>query len=146
KAYLFTGTSGTGKTTQLRHWINLFPDEVEIINGDKPVIEQRENTFIVHPSPWTGKEGWTGTRSAELGGIITLEQGNKDQIYRMNKKDAVFPLFLQFLYKADDEESVDLVCEYERDLIENIPVWKLINTGTEASALLTHKTLTEEGY
>ncbi len=146
KAFIFTGKSGTGKTTQLRHWISLFPDEIEIINGDKPVIEQREKRFIVYPSPWTGKEGWNGRKSAELGGIITLKQGDHDQICRLDKKNAVFSLFLQFLYKPDSKESVDLVCGYEQAIIENVPVWKLVNRGTEESAKLTHDTLCGEGY
>ena len=143
-AYLFTGKSGIGKTTQLVNWMNLFPDEIEIINGDKPLIEIKDDKFNVHPSPWGGKEGFRGYKNAELKGIILLEQGDTDQISRLSIKDAVFPLFLQFLYKPDDLQSVDLVCQYEEKLLSSVPVWKLVNRGTEESALLTHSFLTQE--
>ncbi len=147
KAFLFTGKSGVGKTTQLSHWLDLYGDEIEIINGDKPVIEYcpgEKDRFIVHPSPWTGKENWTGTRSEELAGIILLEQGDHDEIRPIAVQKAVFPLFLQFLYVPDSTESVDLVCGYEEKLLKNIPVWKLINTGTASSARLTHDFLGKE--
>lgn len=146
RAFLFTGKSGTGKSTQLKHWLSLFPEETEVINGDKPVIEQRGKSFIVHPSPWTGKEGLNGSHSAELGGIILLEQGDQDEFFPLEKKKAVFPLFLQFLYKAEDRESVELVCGYESALLNNAPVFKLINTGTKESALLTRDRLIREGF
>ncbi len=146
KAFLFTAQSGIGKSTQLQHWLDLFPDEVEVINGDKPIIEKRGKVFFVHPSPWTGKENLSGTVSAPLGGIILLEQEKEDKICRLPAKEAVFPIFLQFLYKPTDTESVDLVCRYEQALLEQVPVWKLKNTGTPVSAQLTHGTLIEEGF
>ncbi|MCR4673172.1 MAG: hypothetical protein K5637_08110 [Lachnospiraceae bacterium] len=146
KAYLFTGKSRAGKSTQLMNWLKLFPEETEVINGDKPVIERSGIDFIVHPSPWSGKEGLNGTKPAPLGGIIYLEQGKADMISRISAQEAAFPLFLQFLYEPDCAERADLVCGYERSLLEKVPVWKLTNTGTEESALLTRRELLKEGY
>lgn len=141
KAYLFTAKSGVGKTTQLDHWLSLYSDEIEIINGDKPIIEKKENSFIVHPSPWTGKEGYKGNRSAELGGIIYLEQGDHDELFLLDKKEAVFPLYLQFLFLPEDKENVELVLKYEEALLNSVPVYKLINQGTKESAILAHDLL-----
>ena len=145
KAFLFTGVSGVGKSTQLRHWMDLFPEEIEVINGDKPIIELLDGGFFVHPSPWQGKENWGGRNTAPLGGIILLERGTDDQICRISPKDAAYPIFLQFLYLAKDAESVDLVCGYEEKMLMSVPVWKLTNTGTPASATLTHDHLIGEG-
>lgn len=146
RAFLFTAQSGVGKSTQLRLWQESFPGETEIINGDKPVIERRRSDFIVHPSPWTGKEGWGGTKSARLAGIIFLEQGKEDHIRRLTAKEAAYPVFLQFLYVPSDVESVDHICAFEEAMLSKIPVWKLTNTGTIKSAQLTHQTLIEEGF
>ena len=146
QAFLFVGKSGVGKTTMLRHWLNLYGEELEIINGDKPVIEQCENHFIVHPSPWTGKEGWNGERSARLAGIICLEQGKTNSFIRIDKQSAVFPIFLQFLYQPTDETSVDLVCRYEQALLENVPVWRFISDGSSAAAVLAYNILSEEAF
>lgn len=145
-AYIFAGKSGIGKTTQLFHWLNLFPEEIEIINGDKPIIEVKNDKFIVHPSPWGGKEGFNGSKSAELRGIILLEQGTIDQINVLSIKDTVFPLFLQFLFKPDDIQTINRICNYEEKLLSTVPVWTLINRGTEESALLTHSFLVQEVF
>ena len=146
KVFISTGKSGVGKTTMLRNWLKLYPREIEIINGDKPVIEKHGNSFIVHPSPWTGKEGWNGTRTGKLAGIICLEQGQTNHICKMTWGNAVFPIFLQFLYRPTDEESVDLVCEYEQSLLENVPVWKFTNDGTHEAAALSYKILKKEFF
>ena len=146
KAFLFTAQSGVGKSTQLRNWLDLYQDEIEVINGDKPIIERQKKEFIVHPSPWTGKEGLGGIKSAPLGGIIYLEQGLDDKILRISPKEAAYPVFLQFLYKPTDVDSLNYVCSYEESLLSCVPVWKLTNTGTLQSAQLTHQTLIEEGF
>lgn len=149
KAIIFTGKSGIGKTTQLQHWHTLFSEEIEIINGDKPVIEYDDDLsagkskFIVYPSPWSGKEGWSGNNHAPLAGIVLLEQGDHDEMIRLTEREAVFPVFLQFLFIPENRSYVEKVCDYEEQLLNHIPVFKLINRGTAESALLTHKYLLE---
>lgn len=145
KVFIFTAASGVGKSTQLRHWMHLFPDEISLINGDKPVIELRDTEFYVHPSPWQGKENWGGDHTALLGGIILLERGTENWIRRIPPKEAAYPVFLQFLYLPKDAWSVDKVCRFEEKMITKVPVWKLTNTGTPASARLTHDHLISEG-
>ena len=142
KAWIFTAPSGIGKTTQFRLWKKLYRDEVKIINGDKPILEFREDhTIIVHPSPWMGKERWGSMLKAPLGGIIYLEQGKENKIERMVPHDAVIPLYKQFLFLPEKEEHIHAVCSMEDTLLRNIPVWKLINKGDLESAQLTHDVL-----
>ena len=77
QAYLFAAPSGTGKTTQLNLWRELYPEETTILNGDKPVLQFLDTgTIVVHASPWRGKESLGGTGSAPLGGIIYLRQSH----------------------------------------------------------------------
>ncbi len=154
RAFILTGKSGIGKTTQLRHWMKLYRDEIELINGDKPLIWYRNEsldsnnppTFEVFPSPWTGKEGWCGTRSARLAAIICLEQGTENRISKMAIRDVVFRLFLQFLFVPDSIEIVDQICRYEEQLIQNVPVYKLVNNGNSEAAVMTHDFLKKEGF
>ena len=147
KAWLLSGESGVGKTTQLRHWIHLYGQEMKVINGDKPLLFVPEKGDIwVYPSPWNGKEGFGNPFKAPLGGIICLEQGQTNHICKMTRGNAVFPIFLQFLYRPTDEESVDLVCEYEQSLLENVPVWKFTNDGTHEAAALSYKILKKEFF
>lgn len=141
-AWIITAPSGTGKTTQLRLWQKRFGDEMEVINGDKPVIECREDeTVWVYPSPWNGKECYSGSKTGRLAGIIVLEQADHNEICRLDIRSSMIPIYRQFLYYADNEDEIRAVAPMLDVVLRNIPVWKLSNLGDEASAELTHDTL-----
>lgn len=142
-AWIITAPSGTGKTTQARLWKKLLQTETRIINGDKPILEcRKDGSFYVYSSPWRGKEkyGVPGL-SAPLKGIILLEQGSKNQIFRMKAEELVLPFFGKFVSYPENEEQILCQAEFLRKLINDIPVWKLINIGDEDSAALTIETL-----
>ena len=142
KAWIITAPSGTGKTTQFRLWKKLFGDEIELINGDKPIIECREDESVwIYPSPWNGKENLSGTKTGKLAGIIYLEQSDRNEISRMDIRSSMIPIYRQFLYYGDYEEEISAVGHMEDVILRNIPIWKLCNLGDEASAELTHNTL-----
>lgn len=144
KAWIITAPSGTGKTTQLRIWQKLYGKEMEVINGDKPIMECREDgTVWVYPSPWNGKENFSGTKSGRLAGIIYLEQADHNAISRMSVRSAMIPIYRQFLYYGDHEEEIRDAGHMLNIILRNIPVWKLCNLGDEASAVLTRETLLE---
>ena len=145
KVWLITAPSGTGKTTQLLHWGRQFGKEIEAINGDKPVIECRNDGSVwVHSSPWTGKEkyGKPGMKG-ELGGIIMLEQGNKNQFFKLKAEDYVYPLFRSFFSIPETAEEIRLQAGILDQMVSHVKVWKLINKGDPESAKLTHDTLME---
>ncbi len=144
KAWLITATSGTGKTTQLRHWQRLWPEEIELINGDKTVLQLREDGRLwLHPSPWTGKERDIGTANGELGGIVVLQQADHNSIRRLTPRESVLRVFQQFMILGDTEEEVRAACEIEDSVLHSVPVWLLENLGDETSAALTRECLDE---
>lgn len=142
RAWIITAPSGTGKTTQLRMWQKLFGDEIELINGDKPVMECREDGSVwMYPSPWNGKENLSGSKSGKLAGIIYLEQADHNEFGRMDLRSSIFPIYRQFLYYGDYEKEIREVGHMLDVVLRKIPVWKLSNLGDESSAELTHNTL-----
>lgn len=144
KAWLITAPSGTGKTTQLRHWQHLFPGEFEIINGDKSILRLDPSGIVwVHPSPWTGKERDAGFASAELAGIVVLEQAKENSIRLLNAKEAVLRIYEQFLMLGEGSAQVLAAARMETAILTRVPVWLLRNLGDEDSARLTHETLSE---
>lgn len=142
-AWIFTAPSGTGKTTQLQLWRKLFKKDIQVINGDKPVLECRgDGSVRVSCSPWRGKEK-LGHQDlhAPLGGIVLLEQGAQNHMERLSMADAVLPLFTEFVSFPENEEQIRCQAEILTRILDAVPVWKLTNLGDEASALLTQKTL-----
>ncbi len=142
KAWIITAPSGTGKTTQFRNWRSLLGREVKIINGDKSVISFNDERIFVSSSPWRGKEryGHPGL-SAELGGIILLEKGDHNEIHKLTAKEAVRPLFVEFILIPDTPEQIRILGGMLERILDRIPVWKLTNLGDLDSAKLTRDTL-----
>ena len=142
RAWIITAPSGTGKSTQYRLWKELYGDEIRLICGDKPILEfQSSGNIVVHPSPWRGKERWPGSDSAKLAGIVYLEQGEYNSICRMSVSEAVVPLYTQILYQPENETEIRQAAAMLDRILQQIPVWKLVNIGDEESARLTYETL-----
>ena len=140
RAFLFTGESGVGKTTQYLLWKLLYGADVHMINGDKPLLSFAGDRVWVHPSPWTGKEGMGQSIDAPLGGIVLLRQGQIDHIRRMAAEESTQALHAQFLVSRDGP-TVQRMAER---LAREVPVWLLTNRGDEASARMCHDAL--EGH
>lgn len=143
RAWIFTAPSGTGKSTQYCLWKLLFGDEVEIINGDKPVVYLEQGEAWVTSSPWPGKEGMSRRLHAPLGGVIWLQQGRENRIRRMSPHDCAGKLFTQFLFDCRTPEMVHAACRIEEAMLRQ-PVWLLENRGDSDSARLCRRTMEEE--
>ena len=145
RAWLVTGPSGVGKTTQFRNWQRLFPGEVQMICGDMPVLEGRDDGSVwVHPSPWNGKERM-GDRSlcAPLGGVVRLAQTAENNIYPLPVCDAIPVLFRQFMVRLEDEGEIVALSVLVERMLQYAPVWLLENRGDDASTKLLRRTLLE---
>ena len=143
-SWLITAPSGTGKTTQLHHWQALWPEEFELINGDKSVLALHDDgMFWLHPSPWMGKEKDSGTASAPLAGIIVLEQATENKIHRLTPRDSVLRVYQQFLILGNDPSEVQMVGRLESNLLQQTPIWLMENLGDEASTEMMHQVMTD---
>ena len=137
-AWLLTGPSGAGKTTQYKKWKTTYRDEVRMICGDMPLLEWREDGSIwVHPTPWNGKERIQGKISAPLAGIVILEQHKMNSIERMVPNVSGMSLLPQMAMRPETEEEIILMVNMLNRLLQACPVWKLMNRGDAASALMT---------
>lgn len=145
KAYLFTGVSGVGKSTQLRNWMQGFPGEIGVINGDKPALScGAADTITVYPSPWNGKENMRGADAAPLAGIICLRQGQENKVVRGQLKDIVPFLYNRVFADVNTREDAERVGAFTEALICSTPVFVMTNRGDMNSTAMIRKTLLEE--
>ena len=144
KAILFTGRSGSGKTTQYKKWKAHFKNEVEMICGDMPCLVVNGNAEIeVFPSPWNGKERIKGKVSAPLGAVIFLEQKDYNEIFALPAREAIAPLFSQFAVDADTEEDIQSLANIADVILKKYPVLKLYNKADEEALQMTVAALKE---
>lgn len=139
-AWLVTAPSGTGKSTHYCLWKLLCPDEIQIINGDKPIVYIENDEAFVTTSPWTGKENMSQRLTAKLGGIIVLEQSDSNEIKRLTVHNSAGKVFSQFLFDCNTEQEAKTACRIAEKMLKT-PVWLLKNRGDIQSAQLCRDTL-----
>lgn len=143
KAWLLTAESGTGKTTQYLNWTRLFPDEIEMISGDMPVLDFRTDKIIVHPSPWNGKENIGSSVSGELGGIVILKQGSDNRIKDTDTEEGILTLFRQFTALPETATQIHALAGMVERIMADVPIWSFTNTGTDTSTCILRESLLE---
>ena len=142
KAFLLTGPSGVGKSTQYFNWQTLFPGEITMISGDMPVLESRmDGSIWIYPTSWNGKENVGNRINGQAGGIVLLEQGDENRITRLSASEAVLPIIEQFLVRPETEPQVYALAGIADCVLRNLPVWKMVNTGDDSSTRLLRDTL-----
>ncbi len=141
-AWLLAGPSGIGKTTQMFRWKLLFGEEVQVISGDMPILTtQPDGSIRVWPSPWNGKERWSGSISAPLGGIIFLEQTKENDIMTIGPEQCVWRCFQQFGCMPETEKEIHRLAALIDRIVAAYPCWLLYNRGDEEAARVTAHTI-----
>lgn len=78
KAWLFSAPSGTGKSTHAKLWQDLY--DTPPLNGDLNLLGIKDNVPVVYGLPWCGTSGIFTTETYPLGGVIFLQQSDRDHI------------------------------------------------------------------
>lgn len=95
RAWLYTGKSGTGKSTHTR-LINSCFLGVELLNDDSPIVRIENGKCMVYGSPWSGKTSCYKQRKVELGGIIRLYQDTHNRMEPLAVHQAIGALLPSF--------------------------------------------------
>lgn len=142
KAYIFTAKSGTGKTTHIRLWKKLLGDKVKILNGDKPILREKDGQIIAYGTPWQGKENYGCNMQAPLGGVFLLNRGVENSVEKADVKTAI-PFMLSQTLRYQDEICVSNLLSFFEKMILTIPIYNLY-CNMELSAVETSLSVIEK--
>ena len=142
--YAFLGKSGTGKSTHTRLWLNNLPN-TRVINGDKPILENAESSFIAYGTAWRGKEGWGCNAKTPLRGLCFLEQAKENSIRRLTPAEVSQRLFLQILL-PEEENAVVATLELADALIKKTPAYLLRCDISETAVKTSFEAMTGKIY
>ena len=95
KAYLFTARSGTGKSTHVRLWRELFGNRAVMVNDDKPLVHVSQQGATIFGTPWNGKHQLGSNISAPLKAICILTRSEKNHIEELTPQQAMQSLLQQ---------------------------------------------------
>lgn len=99
QGYLFTATSGTGKSTHVRLWRQLFGDRAVMVNDDKPLIRVKgADHVLVYGTPWDGKHHLSTNTCVPLRAIIHLQRGAENHIGQITPAQ-MLPTLLQQTFR-----------------------------------------------
>ena len=102
EGFLFTALSGTGKSTHVRLWRELFGERAVMVNDDKPLVRISEGERpLVYGTPWDGKHHLSNNISVPLRAVVILERGTENSIHPVSAQEA-FPTLLQQSFRPEE--------------------------------------------
>ncbi len=124
KAYLFSASSGTGKSTHTRKWLKRFDDKAAIINDDKPSFRFIDGKCIIYGTPFAGGTDIQQNISAELGALVFVERGEENSLEKIPPSKSIGLLLNQSPGRANErigERQLELFSQ----LLTNYPAYLL---------------------
>ena len=139
---LFSGPSGVGKSTQGNLWCSF--EQARMINGDRPVLYRKENTWIACGSPYAGSSRCHVNESAAVRAIVLLKQAGECSLRRLGAGEAFRRVYAQLTIGAWNPEHIKTACDRTEQLVTEIPVYELSCTPDRDAVDLLKKNLLEE--
>ncbi len=125
KGLIFSAPSGTGKSTHVRLWQELYGDAVTIINEDRPAIRYIDDMPLLCGTPWSGSSDYFTNKNVPLSGIVMLEQAPQNSIEILSGPKVVQLLMPRcFLPYFDAGMMIEALNTLER-LVNDVPVYLL---------------------
>jgi len=118
---LFSGPSGTGKSTQAELWRQYAG--AQVINGDRSLVRPVDGT--VHGILYSGTSGICHNISAPLRAVVLPVQAAEDRVYPLRPQERFMRLLNQCSYYPWDAESAALMTELVARLVGRVPIYRL---------------------
>ncbi len=100
KAWLFSGCSGTGKSTHTALWNKIY--NTPVLNGDLNIISIKDNLPVTYGLPWCGTSGIFTTASYPLGGIIFLKKAAVNNVVKLTNYDQALSIMQRMVSPSWD--------------------------------------------
>lgn len=126
KAYVFSGPSGIGKSTQADLWAKY--RNAKILNGDRSIIRQINKEYFAFGSPFAGSSGIFVNDYGRIAGIVFLKKGTENKIERLDKKKSFIFLYSQSMFTGISRADLSMGIELLDNLTSQIPVYELTCT------------------
>lgn len=139
KAYLFTATSGTGKSTHTEKWCRLFG--ASYLNDDKPILRLHDGVWMAYGTPFSGKHDLSTNVGVPVGGIACLRRGEENTIAPMPTVKAL-PFLMSQTVRRLYQEQVEKKLVLLDKLLRQVPVWELYCRNDDEAAFVSRDAMT----
>lgn len=121
----FSANSGTGKSTHVGLWKQYFPDNVDIINDDKPAIMFDGDRPLMCGTPWSGKTDLNMNRQVPLRAVVFIDRGTDNRVRRLDAMESMYRLLEQLARPYYDAALGELAVDFAQRLYESVPIYCL---------------------
>lgn len=132
KAWLFSGPSGTGKSTHTSLWNRLY--QTPYLNGDLNLLAFSDNQPVVYGIPWCGTSGCYTTETVPLGGITFLKQGTADRLLPLTAEEICLRTLQRIISPAWTGDMLLSNVSFAEKLSSAIPFFHLQCTKEDTAA------------
>ena len=133
RGVVFTAPSGTGKTTHIGLLMDNYPNNVSIINGDKPIIHVKEDGVRVCSTPWAGKEDLNANVISSLGAICLVARADVNRIMKIAPSEH-FSFIMKQIYIPINGEARLLTLDLADKLAKSVDFYLLeCNISSDAA-------------
>ena len=143
RAYLFSAPCGTGKSTHVSLWLELFGDRAYVLNDDKPAIRVLDDDIFVYGTPWSGKNDYSRNERVPLGGIAFVRRAEENSIRPMETDKAVYAMLDQTARSIASGRMIACL-DTINCIIETGRVWELFCNMDISAARLSYETMCEK--
>jgi len=143
KAILFTGPSGTGKSTQAELWVR--HAGAEIINGDRALLRKKADSWFAYGYPCCGSSDICLDRTLPLAAVVVLAQGPENRVEELRPSRRVQALFAGTEHYLWDAAETDQALSLAQRLAVEVPVLGLTCRPDGDAVRTLHDYLEKEG-
>ena len=134
RAWLFSASSGSGKSTHANLWKELY--QTTTINGDLNLLAFSNGCPVIHGIPWCGTSEIFDKRTYPLGGIILLKQSETDTIAELSPGRKTLLVMQRFISPAWTEQQLKANLQFAQRLSRQILICQLQCTKNTSAAEL----------
>lgn len=123
QAILFSGPSGTGKSTQAALWEQY--RNAHTVNGDRALLRKSDDRWMACGWPVCGSSNICEQEETLIQAIVILRQGEINHVERLSSIQAFRHLYSQVTINQWNKDFVQQAACCIEDLITKVPVWLL---------------------
>lgn len=132
KAWLFSASAGTGKSTHANYWNKLYG--TPFVNGDLNLVKASKEGVFVYGMPWCGTSEIFDVKTYELGGIIFLKRGLEDRVETLSEEEKILLTQQRIISPSWKKEMTEKIFEAVEAFSDNMVAARLVCTKNEKSA------------
>ncbi len=142
-AYLFTAKSGTGKSTHVNLWRQLFGGRAVTVNDDKPLLRITPQGVIAYGTPWNGKHRLGTNMACPLKAICILERSGQNHIRKITARDG-YAMFLQQTYRPKEPVALAQTLQLLDRLLSQVELYRLGCNMEPEAAIVSYRGMNGE--